>query len=136
MITGVNHVTLCISDTDRSLDFYSRVLGCRPAAKWSGGVYLSAGETWLALVKCDGGPDAGRDYAHLALSCPEPEFDSLIAAIRAEGCAEWSENNSEGAWFYFCDPDGNRLEIHVGDLQSRLAAMAQWDPAEKFRLFD
>jgi hypothetical protein len=41
------------------------------------------------------------------------------------GVLEWRENRSEGASFYFLDPDGHKIEAHVGDLVSRLEACRQ-----------
>ena len=37
MITGINHVTLAVSDLERSFSFYTAVIGLRPVAKWARG---------------------------------------------------------------------------------------------------
>ena len=63
------------------------------------------------------------DYSHIAFSCNSSEFEALKSKLIEYGCYEWSKNESEGESFYFLDPDGNKLEIHVGDLQSRLTEM-------------
>jgi hypothetical protein len=49
------------------------------------------------------------------------EFDTLAERVRRQA-AIWKDNRSEGASLYFLDPDGHRLELHVGSLASRLAA--------------
>ncbi|HEX5514181.1 MAG TPA: glutathione transferase, partial [Gammaproteobacteria bacterium] len=46
----------------------------------------------------------------------------------------WKDNKSEGDSLYFLDPDGHKLEIHVGDLESRLAALRE-KPYEGLQLF-
>lgn len=136
MTIGLNHLTFAVADLNRSFDFYVRVLGCDPVARWSTGAYLTAGGTWLALV-VDAGVGAMHrpDYSHVAFSCRKQDFDALIATLRREGCETWSENRWEGSSFYFCDPDGHKLEIHVGDLQSRLDAMREnpWDQIQYFQ---
>jgi catechol 2,3-dioxygenase-like lactoylglutathione lyase family enzyme len=49
MITGVNHITLAVRNTEESFSFYTQVLGCQPVARWPQGAYLLAGNLWLAL---------------------------------------------------------------------------------------
>ena len=129
MIDGVNHVTLAVRDLDRSFPFYVDILGCKPIARWENGAYLLAGDLWLALIKSIDVPDDPRpDYTHIAFSCDTKDFPALAKSITESGCREWSENTSEGDSHYFLDPDGHKLEIHVGDLASRLQQMrdAPW----------
>ena len=47
-VRGLNHITLSVSDLARSFDFYARVLGFAPKARWDKGAYLEAGDLWLA----------------------------------------------------------------------------------------
>ncbi len=32
MLTGLNHLTLAVTDVERSVAFYTDLLGCKPAA--------------------------------------------------------------------------------------------------------
>ena len=38
---------------------------------------------------------------------------------------QWKQNESEGHWFYFLDPNGHKMELHVGHLTSRLKFVNQ-----------
>lgn len=62
------------------------------------------------------------DYTHYAFRLEASAFAAFVSAMRAAGVEEWKDNRSEGASFYFLDPDGHKLEAHVGDLASRLRA--------------
>lgn len=122
MITGLNHITLAIRDLARSIEFYRDVLGLRLAAVWDTGAYLAAGELWLCLSLDDqkaGGP--GVDYTHYAFSISRSNFMLFTERVRRQGVKEWKDNKSEGDSVYFLDPDGHKLEAHVGSLSTRLA---------------
>lgn len=131
MLRGLNHITLAVADLARSFDFYVDRLRCRPVARWSRGAYLDAGGLWLALIEAEEVP-ARTDYSHIAFSCDRADFAAMVE--RLGDCPAWQENRSEGDSHYFLDPDGHRLELHVGDLQSRLTAMREnpWDEIEFF----
>ena len=118
-ITGVNHITLAVADLPRSVSFYTEILGGQLYADWDRGAYLELGSLWLCLTQSDAPIAPRTDYTHLALSCPDSEFAALSQTIRANADL-WQANQSEGLSLYFLDPDGHRLELHQGDLSSRL----------------
>lgn len=119
-VTGLNHVTLAVGDLDRSTSFYRDLLGCTLRAHWPDGAYFEAGTLWLYLLRDDARePGPRADYSHLAFSADDRDFIELCDRIRAE-CRIWKENRSEGDSLYFLDPDGHKLELHVGSLETRL----------------
>jgi catechol 2,3-dioxygenase-like lactoylglutathione lyase family enzyme len=135
MIEGINHVTLSVSDLERSFRFYVEILGLRPIAKWVRGAYLLAGNDWICLSlddKCRKGQLP--EYTHLAFSISSENFGVLARFLIEMGWTQWQEDKSEGDSLYILDPDSHKLEIHVGNLESRLAAL-QNKPYEGLVLF-
>lgn len=121
MLTGLNHLTLAVSDLDRSVAFYRALPGVRLEATWAAGAYLSVGELWLCLSLDSQRAGRTHDYTHYAFSVDHAHFAATVEVLRALNAPSWKDNRSEGDSFYFLDPDGHQLEIHVGTLASRLA---------------
>ncbi|MCX4026563.1 fosfomycin resistance glutathione transferase [Endozoicomonas sp. SM1973] len=121
MINGINHITLAVNNLDKPFEFYVKVLGFKPHAKWNKGAYLSVGELWFCLSVDHAQPS--KDYTHIAFDVSEQDFPVLKDRLIAMGVRQWKVNTSEGSSLYILDPDGHKLEIHVGSLQSRLDAL-------------
>ena len=136
MLTGLNHLTLAVSDLNRSLAFYRDLLQLRVEATWDAGAYLSLPGLWLCLsLDPLRSSQPCADYTHYAFGVGAADFAALVQRLREARVPEWRDNRSEGASFYFLDPDGHKLEIHVGDLASRLAACRQ-EPYAGMKFFD
>jgi catechol 2,3-dioxygenase-like lactoylglutathione lyase family enzyme len=137
VINGINHLTIAVTDLNRSFRFYYDILGLTPLCRWHHGAYFLAGATWLCLSY-----DPKRalvnpcDYTHVAFDIDECDFDNWQQRLQQAGVSEFKSNTSEGASLYFCDPDGHKLEIHVGSWRSRLTAklhdLGQWQDVEFF----
>ena len=124
MINGINHITLAVSDLEASVRFYEQVMGFRLASLHESGAYFGAGDTWLCLSFDPAASSQRRsDYTHIAFDVSEGDFHAFEDKLRECGVAIRKENRSEGHSVYFLDPDGHKLEAHVGTLESRLAAM-------------
>lgn len=134
-VTGINHVTLAVADLDRSVSFYRDVLGLELRTVWNEGAYMEAGNLWLCLSVDPKAEHARRDdYTHLAFDVQAADFQRLSAEVE-ERAEVWKENRSEGASLYFLDPDGHKLELHVGSLASRLQHY-RTHPSPDRRFFD
>lgn len=123
MLTGLNHITIAVTDLERSLDFYINALGFQGHVKWKQGAYLSLGDLWLCLSVDK--PDEKSDYSHIAFSISQQDFTDFSHKLIELNIAQWKENKSEGDSLYLLDPDGHKLEIHSGDLYSRLESIKQ-----------
>lgn len=118
MLKGLNHITIAVSDIERSLKFYVKVLGFKGHVKWYSGAYLSLGDLWFCLLLDN--PDSREDYTHLAFDVDESMYGEISSLLCESGVHQWKINSSEGDSLYILDPDGHKLEIHSGSLQSRL----------------
>ena len=118
MLTGLNHVTLAVRDLEKSLVFYASLLGFTPHVRWARGAYLTLGTFWLCRSIDESRPS--EDYSHIAFSIAAEDFAAFVSRIENAGVIQWKTNRSEGDSLYILDPDGHKLEIHVGNLDTRL----------------
>ncbi len=102
MLTGLNHLTLAVTDLNRSVAFYRDLLQLQLEATWDTGAYLSLPGLWLCLSLDplrESAPAA--DYTHYAFSIGATDFPLFVERLRSASVREWRDNRSEGASFYF-----------------------------------
>jgi catechol 2,3-dioxygenase-like lactoylglutathione lyase family enzyme len=129
VITGLNHLTLAVRDLERSVVFYSELLGFAVRMRSASSAYLEAGTLWLALVM---DPDVRRaplpEYSHAAFSVASSDLPRLAERLTRAGALQWQPAQGADS-FYFLDPDGHKLELHAGNLASRLRLRALGETA-------
>ena len=130
MLTALNHITLAVQDIEKSFSFYREVLGFTPLVKWDRGAYFLISKKnplfpesgcWFCL-NVDSKRLPQDCYTHYAFSVLEKDFKAMVARITASHAILFQENSSPGKSLYFLDPDGHKLEIHVGTCEDRIAA--------------
>ena len=135
MINAMNHITLAVKDINKSFIFYYEVVGLVPLVKWDKGAYFLVGDFWFCL-NVDDKKQPNPDYTHYAFSVNQEQFDLVAERIIASGAKIFKDNTSPGESLYFLDPDGHKLEIHVGNWKDRVAAkkadIGAWKNVEWF----
>ena len=76
-----------------------------------------------------------EDYTHIAFDVRAEDFPMMRQKLEQADVNFWKDNKSQGDSIYFLDPDGHKLEIHVGNLQTRLNAIKQ-RPYNRLELFE
>lgn len=49
-VIAMNHITLAVTDIERSFAFYRDILGLRPIVKWNRGSYFLVGDNEFGFV--------------------------------------------------------------------------------------
>ena len=106
---SVNHISLQVSNLQRSTDFYQRVFGC-PVNKRDGNNQLVFGKNFLVLR--EGKPAAKVD--HFAIGVDNFNKDSVTADLKARGATPIDQQGG-GFGFHVLDPDGFPVQISANN---------------------
>ena len=119
-IVELDHVVVRCRNAERSLDFYTRVLGCREERRIPaiGLVQLRAGASMIDLVPAVPPPThEGRNVDHVCLGIDVSDMEGMVRWLREQGVevlgdpAERYGARGLGLSVYVLDPDGNVLEL-------------------------
>lgn len=115
----LEHVNLTVTDIDRSVDFYSRLLGLE--IRWRGhttsgrpAVHLGADTWYLSLFEGDPAalPVAYEQVGYNHLGIVVTDLDATKARLEGLGTEVAFEPEYEpGRRAYFFDPDGYEVEL-------------------------
>lgn len=133
MLQGLNHITITVSDLVNSIGFYTDTLNMQLKAQWQSGAYLECGGVWLCLALGEAKP--AQDYSHIAFTVNEQDMPKIKQTLTENNTPLWQTNRSEGESIYCLDPDGHKLELHIGDLHSRLSSL-QKSPYKGLVIYD
>lgn len=122
---GFLHITIAVTDLERSTTFYRDVLGCELVRRNPIMSFMKTGEDFFVLTKMEGfvptnpvgKPELDTTLFHHALLLEPDEFDAALAQLREQGveyydCTGHNHNTFPGRrHVYIYDPDYNSIEL-------------------------
>jgi catechol 2,3-dioxygenase-like lactoylglutathione lyase family enzyme len=119
---GIDHVAISVRDLNQAVGFYTGVLGLtltrREYQKPGIEYFLDCGPSLIGLIQGDPAqgvhPLAGDGVGgnHVGFRVHSRDFDAAVEALKTNHVTITFMKKREKSWsVYFCDPDGNKLEI-------------------------
>jgi catechol 2,3-dioxygenase-like lactoylglutathione lyase family enzyme len=106
---SINHISLYVSNLDRSTDFYQRTFGCK-VNKREGNNQLVFGKNFLVLRP---GNPAGK-VDHFAIGVDNFKKDAVTADLKERG-ANPIDQQGGNFGFHVVDPDGFPVQISANN---------------------
>jgi catechol 2,3-dioxygenase-like lactoylglutathione lyase family enzyme len=106
---SVNHISLYVSNLQRSTDFYQKVFGCT-VNKREGNNQLMFGKNFLVLRP--GNPAAKVD--HFSIGVDNFKKESVAADLKARGATPVDQQGGDFG-FHVMDPDGYPVQISANN---------------------
>lgn len=124
-ITAMDHIVLNVADVERSLAFYTELLGLKPErveefrAHKVGFPSVRISESCLIDLVSDGAEqgEARKNLNHFCLTTEPVDLGALADELEAKGvtittrpASRWGARG-QATSIYLLDPDGNEIEI-------------------------
>ena len=115
----LNHVSLAVSDVEKSAAFYAKVLDLQVVSRpGNGGINLGLGPSFLGVYKL---ANPGT-VNHCCIGVDDYDPERIAAKLQAQGIRATVDRNpanrtSGGDQLYFVDPDGTRIQLSANGYQ-------------------
>ncbi len=120
MISGIDHLVLCVADVERSVAWYGEHLGlaAERLAEWRAGTvpFVSLRIDERTLVDLLARPPEGLNVDHVAYVTDPVSFDRFVADhadLIEMGPSQLFGARGTGDGVYLRDPDGHRVEVRT-----------------------
>jgi catechol 2,3-dioxygenase-like lactoylglutathione lyase family enzyme len=115
----LNHVSLAVTDVEKSAEFYMNLLGLKVVSRpGNGGINLGLGGSFLGLYKL---ANPGT-VNHFCIGVDDFDPDAIAAKLTARGLSARVDRNpanrtSGGDQLYFTDPDKTNVQLGANGYQ-------------------
>ncbi|MDE2221965.1 MAG: VOC family protein [Candidatus Omnitrophica bacterium] len=131
-IQGIDHVAFNVKDLDKSMQFYTKVIGLkvteREPSKPGIEYFLDCGSSLLGIIQAKDLSSAhlfaheGLGANHFSFRVHSNDFDAMIAHLEAHDVnIEFAKKRPKSWSLYFYDPDGNKLEATAWPVEDGVA---------------
>jgi len=102
---SLNHVTLAVTDVERSKKFYEDILGASVVSTQKNGVNMGLGDSFLGLYNIDSPPR----IHHFCVGLDRFNVDESANKLRSLGLDPYVRKDKPEV--YFTDPDGITVQL-------------------------